>query len=294
MATSMSSMSKRKLYALFALAGAVLAVCVIIYNSGKATISQRWQADSPYPVATEYLSTKLFGRLSDGFSPDGVLGTIFGTFQDIAINSALKKIPEHDGERVIWEIWKDRRTTFDMHHAKNIKKIMPIILSRLDKLATLHMASRWASHSEKYIIMIWYGNFFLDYFQDTEMSNSAVEIAQRKTANQFYNLKLSMDPSDFTGITDWYQRSIPFRINLLLYAATTHALFDEESQSIACSDSFIEIMSAAKKDILAELDGQSMLHNTSKEQELKKYGVKLLNAQASFEKQIIKQCKYGE
>ena len=245
-------------------------------------------------MATEYLCTKLFGRLSDGLSPDGFLGTVLGSFQDIAINSALQKIPKDDGERVIWEIWKDRRTTFDMHQAKNIKKIMPIILSRFDKLATLPMSSRWASHSEKYIIMIWYGNFFLDYFKDTEMSTSTVEIVQRKTASQFYKLKLSMDPSDFTGINDWYQRSIPFRLNLILYRAAMHALFDENSQSIKCSDHFIEMVSAAKKSILAELEGQSVIHNTPKEQDLTKYAKALLDTLIPAEKEITKQCKYGE
>lgn len=104
---------------------------------------------SAYPVEDEFFNFGVVGHLRDnlysfGLPHDSLISTILYEKQRSIMERAFEKIPESDGERLVWQLNLDQDFLDQVALGNNVSQVMPRTLKYFDALINAKYASKWA------------------------------------------------------------------------------------------------------------------------------------------------------
>jgi hypothetical protein len=249
----------RRLFRAFILGGVVTAVIIAVSVVPKALHDEWLKRGSAYDVEYEYLYANILrltreGLYNIGAAPEGFFDRIFKDWQQHQTEKAFRKIPEGDGERILWELWLDKNFWHSINKPQSTSAVMPRALKYFDALTTMPVASRWAETERLENANKLASFFFHNYYKQSDMSSKEVSDWQWLIIKRMVELEPRLDPKRFLNETHDYNRIEPLIWNSTILVGASHILRDPRSKTIHCNKEAIDIFLKSKKRLIILLD----------------------------------------
>jgi len=206
--------------------GIVIGIVVMVIQAVPKALHNEWlKLESAYDVEYEYLYVNILRRTREGLyyvgiSPDGSIDDVLRGWQKIQTDKAFEKIPESDGERVIWQIWLDTDVLSKIDDKKSVPQLMPIFLNNFESLTTLPMASKWAFEFKRYELAGTFAGYFLKNYPNAEKTRVDDVARLRIILDKMNALAPLLDLKSFLNRSNMNERLWPLKWEnmVLMYA----------------------------------------------------------------------------
>lgn len=183
--------------------GIIISVVVIVVQAVPKALHTEWlKLGSAYDVENEYLYTNILRRMREGLyyvgvSPDGAIDSALRSWQKEQTDKAFTKIPETDGERVIWQIWLDTGLLRHIDDKNLVPTLLPTFLKDFKALTSMPMASKWARDFKRFEMAGTFAVYFFKNYQNSGMELTDREAELRYILEKMNVLASSLDPKNF-------------------------------------------------------------------------------------------------
>ena len=212
---------------------------------------EKWlELGSAYDVEDEYLEANTLRRVREqlyaiGFSAENPIEVWLRNWQLEITQRAFKKIPETDGERIIWELWLNQAFLSELRKdyvsTENIKNT----LGKFTELTAQPIASSWAN-DERYAYANRMAGYFFKHGHHVGMQRDNVNRQRLAIITKMNDMEPKLNLKALLSKSEDYYHVIPLVWNDTIYRGAGNIIVDPDSKEMTCNPEAIKILFIAR------------------------------------------------
>lgn len=228
--------------------GAFLGISIFMVKKIPQVFHDKWlELGSAYDVEDEFFYSNVIRHAREylylsGVDFDNALAVTLRDWQKKQVDKAFTKIPETDGERIIWLLDLDVERWYKMHTRTNIPEIMPFQLKNFDELTSMPMKSRWARETERFERANRLAAFFFFDAQNSGLSEDELDKWRWKIVRRMDELVPELDKGSFLKLPTQESHLTPLQWSDTIFVGASEILLPEGTHIIRCNKEAISIL----------------------------------------------------
>src|SRR6185369_495994 len=215
----------------------LLSTAAVVVHQIPIVFHQKWwERGSAYDVESEYNYCLILGAAKKtivhmGINPNNFIVATIRKWQRCYTDRAFSKIPETDGERIIWQIQLNN----DFDTVKYAPQMMPAILESFEKITVMPMASKWPNDIGRFYYASQIADFFFKNSDHSGMTTEQINNWRWKITRKMEEITPQLDIDNFYKSRIDYEILEPLMWNYTIVMGASYIIYDHAQNSYNCS-----------------------------------------------------------